>query len=96
MENNIKHAIAEELAISFGVPIERAEMARNTSSDSNAYPRFLETIFPRTTQELAESETVVAFINQNGLLEDRPLTFVEIIARIEELGYEIKTRDIEK
>ena len=96
MDITTKLNLAKELAISFGSPVERAEFTENTSTDPNSYPRVLETIFQRSKEELADSEAMVSLIANNGLLYERPLTFAEIVARIEELGYELKPRDIEE
>lgn len=96
MNTITKLNIAKELAVSFGAPVERAEFTENTSKDPNSYPRILETIFQRSEEELADSEALVSVIARNGLLYERPLTFSEIIERIEELGYELKQKDIEE
>lgn len=96
MNTITKLNIAKELAVSFGTPVERAEFTENTSKDPNSYPRILETIFRRSEEELADSEALVSVVARNGLLYERPLTFSEIIERIEELGYELKQKDIEE
>jgi len=85
--------IAIELATSFNAPIEKIVLEANADQAPYVFPRMIERIFQKTEHEIAESDALIPTLSPNGLLQDRPLTFMEIVEKISQLGYEIKPRE---
>lgn len=84
--------IAAKIALAFHGSRERVIEKRiidDFGRPTSRFPRYEEEIIPKTVEEIADSETTVSFIATSGLLHDRPLTFIEIIEKMHELGYSI-------
>lgn len=85
--------IAAQLALAFDVNRERVSVERRLNENgtpTERFPRFTEIVEAKTTEELAESEAVRSTINTLGLVQERPLTFLEIIEMLSNLGYRIE------
>ena len=91
MEDQELLDIAVELAVAFDAPLERSEIVINEEPD--VYPKISEKLFPKTKEEIAETEALVPYAAGNGLLLDRPLSYIEILEKLNELGYSIVLRE---
>jgi hypothetical protein len=88
--------IAAKLALAFHGSRERVVEKRiidDFGRPTLRFPRYEEEVFPKTVEEIAESEAVICFISSNQLLQERPLTFMEIVEKLEELGYAITPKE---
>jgi len=85
--------VAAELAVAFNNTQEKVVIERildEFGEPSSRFPRYDEILIPKTVEEVASADAMVAFITSKGLLSERPLTFIEILNKIQELGFEIK------
>lgn len=85
--------IAAQLALAFDANRERVSVTRRLDNDgtpTERFPRFTEIVEKKSTEELAESEAVHNTINTLGMIQERPLTFLEIIEMLSNLGYRIE------
>lgn len=88
--------IAAKLALAFHGSRERVVEKRiidDFGRPTIRFPRYEEEVVPKTIEEIADSEAIISFISSNELLQERPLTFIEIVEKIEELGYAILPKD---
>lgn len=85
--------IAAKLALAFDGTKEKVHVDRvidKQGNPSTRYPRYVEKVEEKTTVEIAETETTKAFVGVNGMISERPLTFLEIIEKLHDLGYEVR------
>jgi hypothetical protein len=85
--------IAAQLALAFDVNRERVSVERRLDENgapTERFPRFTEVVEKKTTEELAESEAIHATVNALGMAQERPLTFLEIVEMLSNLGYRIE------
>jgi len=96
-EPNKSSELAAKLALAFNSSPERVVQERvldkTTGEPSDRFPRFVEHLIPKTMEEIAESFATVPYISANGLLDERPLTFMEILDKLYELGFKVEKEE---
>lgn len=79
--------IAAMLAVSFNANVEKATIvSAEVPEDGIIFPSYIESLEEKSLYELSEAPTTVDFTYINNLHMTRPLTFVEIVERLIQLG----------
>lgn len=74
------------LATAFNVSIEKSSIELLKVPNGHTFPSYIEHVEEKTLYDLAESLTTKDFVGVNGIPMTRPLTFIEIVEKLEELN----------